>query len=590
MNSRKVAVWALCGAATLAVAGAGVLLARKLAAPQLPGEARYASLPAAFNQALDAQRDRVRRGDYAADDLRALARLFQANRLYNEAGACYQIIAKRSGLDAHDHYYLAAMAQFHEDLDGAEKELRAVLSTEPRYMAAHVALGNVLFKNGRTDEAQKEYTETLSIEANQPQAMYGLARIDLMNGNDEASISRLQALLMSHPEMTSGAGLLSQIYDRRGDAKGALAMRQWSRQRPEPEPDDPWMDSLMGDCYDSVLLGLKFEEYFATGQIQLAVPFLSRIEELDPKSPVPQLLRGWVQSMNHHEQEAVDEYRRALEKGADPEKICPYMVKSLVALRKTDEAERLISGYYAKKPDSIPILEAYADVAVLQGESKVARVLLAKVLEKEPYLNSANLNMAKILWSSGERDDAVIYLQRLADMNPSDVASRALLGQYYLGKADPDSAMGPLEQAVAIESPQSSRYKSLTSMLYAAYLQAGNRLAQQGHGEDAVAKFYDKAIKLEPDEAPAYAGKAVVCAQLKQFPGAAEALEKMATLQPRNPTIYLSLGDVLYEEGDPAQARRNWQRALDLSSEADAELRNAIGTRLSGNITAETFR
>jgi Flp pilus assembly protein TadD len=411
-----------------------------------------------------------------------------------------------------------------------------------------------------------------------------------MQGKDDLAIARLEALIASHPDMTSAAGLLAQVFDRRGDDKRASALRQWSRQKPEPEPVDPWMDSLMGDCYDTVLLGLKFEEYFAMGQITRALPFIDRIEELDPKSPVPELLRGWEQSSNHHEEEAVAEYEKALAKGADPEKICPYIVKSLVALKRIDDAERLMAEFYAKKPDSIPILEAYATVAVLRDDTRTARMLLAKVLEKEPYLNSANLNMAKILWSAGERDAAAVCLERLVEMNPADVASRALLGQYFLGNSEPGSAIVPLEQAVALENAQSPRYKSLTAMLYTAYLLAGNAESDRGHIADAVGKFYDKAIKLAPDDATAYASKAVACAQHKEFRSAADALETMTSLQPRNPTIYLSLGDVLYQEGYSEQARRNWQRALSLAPDGSTELRNAIGERLSGNITADTFR
>ena len=64
----------------------------------------------------------------------------------------------------------------------------------------------------------------------------------------------------------------------------------------------------------------------------------------------------------------------------------------------------------------------------------------------------------------------------------------------------------------------------------------------------------------------------------------------MATLQPDNPTIYLSLGDVWYQDGQPDQARRNWEKALQFAAAGDAELRSALGDRLSGRITAETFK
>jgi len=572
------------------VGAAGLILVRRAISPRLPGDSYNGGLPASFNQALKNARERASRNGYDAQDMRALAHLFQANRLHAEARACFEIIAKGSGLTAQDHYYLADIAQYEGDLGRAQAELRSVLDAEPRYLPARLELGEALFKSGRADEAEREYGAILSIEANQPQAMFGLARIDLLRGDDDAAIARLEALLASHPEMTSGAGLLAQVFDRRGEASRAAAMTQWSRQKPEPVPVDPWMDALLADCYDIQRLGLKFEEYFTSGQINLAIPLLSRVEELDPKSPIPQLLRGWTLARDHHDVEAIKEYRRALEKGGDPEKICPYLAQSMLAQGQVDDAAQLMAQYYAKRPDSIPIITAYANVAVKRGDTNMVRVLLRRVLEKEPYLYSANLELAKVLWASGERDEAATCLRRIAEIRPADVASRALLGEYYLGKADPASAIAPLEQAAALGGAQGPVRKNLSAMLYVAYVQAGNAVAEKGKYAEAVATYYEKAIALSPNEPAAYADKAVASVQVKDYRGAAEALERLASLQPRNPTVYLSLGDVQYQEGDADRARRNWQRALELAAAGSADLRDAINVRLSGHITADTFR
>jgi tetratricopeptide (TPR) repeat protein len=589
MKRRGAILWIALGGACLAILAAAMVI-RGRNAPKLPAEARYANLPDLFGKALQGERDRARKDGFPPDDVRALAHLYQANRLNDEARACYEVLrAKPGGLDAQDHYYLADIAQYQGDLVKAELELRSAIGAEPQYLPAHLALSDVLFKSGRPDAAEKEYRNILAMVPNQPQAMFGLARVDLLGGNDDAAVARLETLLASHPEMTSGAALLAQIFDRRGDEKRAAAMTQWSRQQHEPVPEDPWMDALEADCYDVQRLGLKFEEYFASGQIALAVPLLRRVEDLDPKSPIPQLLRGWTQARDHNDAEAVKQYRLALEKGGDPEKICPYIVQSLLAVGNVSEAASLMAEYHAKKPDSVPILVAYSEVALRQGDNANARVLLAKVLEKEPYLYSANMSLARILWASGERDDAAKCLERAAKASENDVASRALLGEYYLGKSDPASAITPLEHAAGQLGAQTPQYRSLVAMLYAAYLQYGRIEEDKGQLSGAVGT-YDKAILLLPDEAVGYARKAVACALSRQFDGAAAALLKLKSLQPGNPTVYLSLGDVLYQGGDRDRARLNWQKALELTAADNGPLRNAIGQRLSGPITEDTFR
>ena len=113
--------------------------------------------------------------------------------------------------------------------------------------------------------------------------------------------------------------------------------------------------------------------------------------------------------------------------------------------------------------------------------------------------------------------------------------------------------------------------------------------AEQGQLAEAADEA-EKASGLAPGDLRAYAAKADACVQLKQFRRAADALEKMASLQPLNPTIYLSLGDVLYQNGDAGTARQQWQKARQLVAAGDSELIAALDVRLSGAITAETFK
>src|SRR5207249_1872943 len=110
---------------------------------------------------------------------------------------------------------------------------------------------------------------------------------------------------------------------------------------------------------------------------------------------------------------AVREYYDALGRDGDPEKIAPLLVSSLLAIGKVDEASALMADLYAKTPASSPIAKAYAEVAIRKGDEKLSRELLTKILEKEPYLQSQNMSLAKILWASGERDLAAKYLQRI---------------------------------------------------------------------------------------------------------------------------------------------------------------------------------
>jgi len=589
MSRRRIVQWSIGSAVGLALAGVfiGVRLHNR---PQLPPIARYGNLPDPFNQALRSARERAVSRGHDTDDARALARLYQANRLYPEARACYRVIATGpGGLTARDHYYLAAIAQEESDLGAAEAELRDTLLAEPGYVPARLALADALFKTGRADEAEKEYAAILAVEAGHPQASFGLARIELQRGDDDGAVARLRDVMARHPESTSSAGLLAQILDRRGDKEEAAAMRGLSLQTNEPVPPDPWMKALMVDCYDLQRLGLAFEDYRLAGQMDEALPLLDRLEELDPNSWIPPMLRGWSQKEAGHYPEAVRQYRLALRNGGDPERICPLLVAALLIEGNAAEAADLLAGYHAKLPRSIPILLSYSEVAVRLKDEKLARSLLTQVLGEEPYLYMPNMSLVPILWAAGERDAAAQCLKRVAEAYPADLDSRGFLGQYYMEKSDPWSAIGPLEQAVASAPPKDPKRERLTKMLDTAYLTAGSLEASRGRYAEAVG-YSEKSIRLVPDGLRGYALKANVCRRMRDFKGEAEAFAEMSSLKPGEPTFLLSLGDAVYMEGDRDGAREHWQRALLLAPADATELRSALGLRLEGRVPEAGFQ
>ena len=275
------------------------------------------------------------------------------------------------------------------------------------------------------------------------------------------------------------------------------------------------------------------------------------------------------------------EFKKALDMGADPEKVCPHIELSLVALKRAPEAAKILSDYHEKRPDSIAILTAYSDAVLAEGDLTLARRLLEELLAKEPHLFDQNMSLARILWTAGERDQAAVCLRRAAEVSPRDAVSRAFLGQYYVEKREPEAAIGPLEQALALPAVSSEATDHLRTLLYGAYMLAGDAAASRGDGEGAVARDYDPAIRLLPANPAAYAGKAKTCASLGRLADAEKALETLVSLQPSNPTVYLSLGDVYNADGKRDTARESWQKAYDLTPSTYAELRAAIASRLN---------
>lgn len=555
--------------------------------PTIPLPAAHGSLPPSFDAALKAATERARSGE--PDAARALARLYQANRLYPEARACYRVVAAGpGGLAARDHYYLAAMALDDSDLSTAVDELRATLLAEPGYLPARIALADALFKQG-LGSAQDEYAAVLAAEPNQPQASFGMARIELQRNLDDAAVARLRSLVSAHPESSAAEALLAGVLVRHGEVEEAASLTARSQQARDPVPRDPWMASLLVDCYDRQLLALEFEKYRLTGQLDEAMPLMRRLEDVDPNSWITPMLRGWSEKEAGRFPEAVKDYEQSLANGGDPDKICPLLVNALLNEGKEAEAARLLEGYRAKAPHSVPILKSYAEVAVRMGDEKLARSLLIEVLQAEPNLYMPNMSLIGILWKSGEHDKAAPLLKRVAATFQGDIDSRGLLAQYYLESSDPVSAIAPLEQAVALAAPPNPRHDRLAAMLDTAYLMAGS-LAASGGNFAAAQDYAEKSIALMPAKERGYALKAKACHRRGDYRGAADALGKLSALVPSEPLPQQDRGDELFLAGDPDGARPCWQRALELAPADAADLRAALELRLSGRATAELIK
>ncbi|HEY1764502.1 MAG TPA: tetratricopeptide repeat protein [Opitutaceae bacterium] len=588
MSGRRLVITVIAGAAAIGLAAALIVM-RRPGRPRLPASARYESLPSSFSAALEQARRKAEEPSGNGDATRDLARLYQANRLYPEAKACFAVVAAGpGGLTPKDHYLLAAIAEDESDLGAAEVELKATLAADPRYRPARLQLAEVFFKTGRPDEAAKEYQRVLSSEPDQTQAAFGLARIELQQGDETDAIDRLSRVMAKHPDSASAAALLANLEGRRGNTAEAAALKARSEETHEPIPSDPWLGGLLVDCYDLQRLGIAFEQLRLTGQIDQALPLLNRLQDLDPNGWIAPMLRGWSLKEAGRYPDAVAQYREALSKGGDPERICPLLAATLLTEHKPEEAESMLAGYRAKFPHSQPILLSSSEVAVWLKDRPLARSLLTEVLRTEPYLYMPNMSLFQLLWNEGQRDAAAECLKRVVLVYPGDLDARGLLAQYYMEKSDPWSAIAPLEQAVAVAPPKDERRERLTKMLDTAYLTAGSLEAARGRYADAVS-YAEKSIRFVPDGVRGYALKANVCRRMRDFKGAAEALNKLASVKPGDPSVELSLGDSLYQEGDRDAARTHWEHALQAAPANASDLRNAISLRLAGHITTDTF-
>jgi tetratricopeptide (TPR) repeat protein len=108
----------------------------------------------------------------------------------------------------------------------AATEYRAAVAARPNYVAAREALGLMLVRLGRTEEATAELGALASGPSDDAGALVNLARAQLAGGQRDAAAASLRKALASDPNSVAARIVLGQLAAERGDAAAAEAAYQ----------------------------------------------------------------------------------------------------------------------------------------------------------------------------------------------------------------------------------------------------------------------------------------------------------------------------------------------------------------------------
>lgn len=209
-----------------------------------------------------------------------LARLYHANGFQAEAERTYRGLVRYDPQNAHWPHLLAILLAGYGRLDEAIPLLQSAAQLAPDYVPSKLRLGDALLKAGRTDEAEVAYQAVLKLQPNDGYALLGLARIDLARERFTAAREKLTRASAANPTFY---GVLASVFERLGDDDAAASARARASQAGRfREAPDPWVDSLVDECYDVYRLQVAAATAKQTGDADAAIPVLERALKLAP--------------------------------------------------------------------------------------------------------------------------------------------------------------------------------------------------------------------------------------------------------------------------------------------------------------------
>lgn len=255
--------------------------------------------------------------------------------------------------------------------------------------------------------------------------------------------------------------------------------------------------------------------------------------------------------------------RAALEKAVmeTPEDPEAYLLFGELALRESqvtdagllfDKATPLTASFKGD-PERVKKLQIRAQagqtaVAEMREQWEPAQKHLQNWLKLDPQSAVAHFRLGRALFTTDQKG-AYTEMQAAAKLDPKVPSPEVTMAKLFQQKGNKESADKWMKSAVA-QAPKNQKVR----------VEVGQWLWENGRFPEAKTQA-DEALKLDSTSVDALLLAGLVARFSKDYPAAAQSLEKASLLSPGNPLVASQLALSLIEQGDDAKK----QRALKLA-------------------------
>jgi tetratricopeptide (TPR) repeat protein len=505
----------------------------------------------------------------------ALLRQGQVERAIAEAQAWEQQAGDKNPAA---RYLLAAT--YHEvgRIAEAERLLGMLIADSPDFFPALVMQGIVKLELGKVAEAAPLLQRAVDRAPGSPWARLGLAIVQRVRGQLDASRTELEKLVKEQPRWVLAQFQLGETLWLAKDREAAFrAFDRAEQVSPNPavarlragqffllvgEPDlaIARAKGALGSQVGRDAHYLLAQAHLAKGQPDAAQRELEVAASESPQDPGPAMRLARLHMLRGRAQQALAEFDRAA-------RLAPTSIEPLVgraeayaALRQPAEADRAAQEVVQRQGQTPDAFVFLGFIRERVGRTDDAAKAFSEALQREPHHVAAARALAGIYARSQRPDEAKRLLQETASAHPETALPLVDLGVVYQNSGDLAAAESAYRQALARDP---NNVVTLNNLAYLVGSDAGKL--------DEAIELAERAYKAAP-RSPAIAD---TLGWLLYQKGAFDRSETLLTQAvkdaPDQPDLRYHLGMLYLKQGKPVEARRELERAMQKADFPNAE-------------------
>ncbi len=379
------------------------------------------------------------------------------------------------------HYYIASALERMGNADSARAEYQTAIRMDPKYTEALTGLGNLLYKQGKTDAEKADGVAKLELavkyDPKDPAALFSLGQAYLKQKRyeDAEKVFRKGTLLKTYrAQFLAGTALALE-------GKGQLKEAEEYKKAKEIDPQNPEYHYLYGRAsvgmnefneglrafveatnVDSMYAPAYLEAgrlFYRAKRYSDAVEKFQHYAQLKPEDPVGalELGRALSYSRNPADRSAAIGY---LEQGRVLSPRDPDLLKTLCKLYSDqgeegrDSATVICSAYEEVAGENLTAEEMLriGTIYVTLGDTAKAVTLLTKAVEKDSTLAAAaKFQLGTLYFKAQNYAAAVPYFEQAVVADPQFVPAFLNLGLAKMQLKQRSEAIEYLRRAVALK-------------------------------------------------------------------------------------------------------------------------------------------